>query len=84
MISTGFRWSRIADRLQELLDREGIAATREAVEYVARAADGSMRDGLSILEQCISYHLGEELTLDKVLAAIGAVDVKFTFSCLNV
>ena len=31
----------IADRLQELLDREGIAATREAVEYVARAADGS-------------------------------------------
>ena len=57
----------IADRLQELLDREGIAATREAVEYVARAADGSMRDGLSILEQCISYHLGEELTLDKVL-----------------
>ncbi|MGN0367724.1 MAG: DNA polymerase III subunit gamma/tau [Wujia sp.] len=64
----------IADRLQELLEREGIAATREAIEYVARAADGSMRDGLSILEQCISYHLGEELTLDKVLAAIGAVD----------
>lgn len=66
----------IADRLQELLEREKIAATREAVEYVARAADGSMRDGLSILEQCISYHLGEELTLDKVLDAIGAVDVE--------
>ena len=76
----------IADRLQELLDREGIAATREAVEYVARAADGSMRDGLSILEQCISYHLGEELTLDKVLAAIGAVDVEVyiqLFECLK-
>lgn len=66
----------IADRLEELLKRENISATREAIEYVARAADGSMRDGLSILEQCISYHLGEELTLDKVLAAIGAVDVE--------
>ena len=66
----------IADRLQELLNRENIPATREAVEYVARAADGSMRDALSILEQCISYHMGEELTLDKVLDAIGAVDVE--------
>lgn len=45
-----------------------------------------MRDGLSILEQCISYHLGEELTLDKVLAAIGAVDVEVyiqLFECLK-
>ncbi len=66
----------IADRLEELLKRENLSATREAIEYVARAADGSMRDGLSILEQCISYHLGEELTLDKVLDAIGAVDVE--------
>ena len=76
----------IADRLQELLGRENIPATREAVEYVARAADGSMRDGLSILEQCISYHLGEELTLDKVLDAIGAVDVEVyirLFECLK-
>lgn len=76
----------IADRLQELLGRENILATREAVEYVARAADGSMRDGLSILEQCISYHLGEELTLDKVLDAIGAVDVEVyirLFECLK-
>lgn len=76
----------IADRLQELLGRENIPATREAVEYVARAADGSMRDGLSILEQCISYHLGEELTLDKVLSAIGAVDVEVyirLFECLK-
>lgn len=45
-----------------------------------------MRDGLSILEQCISYHLGEELTLDKVLSAIGAVDVEVyirLFECLK-
>ncbi len=65
----------IADRLEDLLRRENVKATREAVEYVARAADGSMRDGLSILEQCIAFNLGEELTYDKVLETVGAADV---------
>ncbi len=65
----------IADRLEELMRREEISATREALLYVAKAADGSMRDGLSILDQCVSFHLGEELTLDKVLATVGAVDI---------
>ena len=65
----------IADRLDELLKREQIPATRDALNLVARAADGSMRDALSILDQCISFHLGEELTADRVLDTIGAVDM---------
>ena len=65
----------ITDRLAELMQREEIPATREALAYVAKAADGSMRDALSILDQCISFNLGEELTYDKVLNTIGAVDV---------
>lgn len=64
----------ITGRLTELMEREGISATEEALRYVARAADGSMRDALSILDQCISFNLGEELTFDKVLNSIGAVD----------
>ncbi len=65
----------ITGRLAELMEREGVAATEEALRYVARAADGSMRDALSILDQCISFNLGEKLTFDKVLRTIGAVDV---------
>lgn len=65
----------ITGRLAELMEREGVAATDEALRYVARAADGSMRDALSILDQCISFNLGEELTFEKVLKTIGAVDV---------
>lgn len=65
----------IADRLEELLKRENVPAARDALEYVARAADGSMRDALSILDQCIAFNLGEELTFDKVLNTIGAVDI---------
>lgn len=66
----------ITDRLAELLEREQIEATREALAYVAKAADGSMRDALSILDQCIAYNLGEKLTYDKVLDTIGAVDIE--------
>ncbi len=69
-------YTTIADRMEDLLQRESVPATREALEYIARAADGSMRDALSILDECVSYHLGEELTLDRVLSTIGAVDTE--------
>ena len=40
-----------------------------------------MRDALSLLDRCIAFYLGEELTYDKVLEVLGAVDVE-TFSQL--
>ena len=66
----------ISDRLAELLEREQVPATKDALNYVAKAADGSMRDALSILDQCIAFNLGEELTYDRVLETIGAVDIE--------
>ena len=68
--------STIADRLRYILDAEGIDATDEAVDYVAGVADGSMRDGLSILDRCIAMSLGETLTYDRILNTIGTVDTK--------
>lgn len=65
----------ITDRLAELLERENVPATRDALDYIAGAADGSMRDALSILDQCIAFNLGEELTYDRVLETIGTVDI---------
>lgn len=64
----------IAARLQELLDREGIQAEERALQYIAKLADGALRDGLSLLEQCISFYFGETLTYEKVLSVLGAVD----------
>ncbi len=64
----------IAGRLQELIQKEGIEADDAALRYIARAADGSMRDGMSLLDQCISFYLGQKLTLDHVLEVLGAVD----------
>ena len=65
----------IAARLRELLDAEGIEAEDRAVDFVARAADGSMRDGISLLDQCIAFYIGQKLTYENVLSVLGAVDV---------
>ena len=66
----------IFERLTDLLDREGIEAEEKAVRYIARAGDGSMRDALSLLDQCIAFYLGQTLTYDNVLEMLGAVDVE--------
>ncbi len=66
----------IYERLMELLQREEIEAEEKAIRYVAKVADGSMRDALSLLDQCISYYLGQTLTYEKVLEVLGAVDVE--------
>ena len=66
----------IASRLEELLNIEGVEAEEKAVRYVAKAGDGSMRDALSLLDQCIAFYLGQTLTYDKVLEVLGAVDTE--------
>lgn len=66
----------ITARLQELMEAEQIQAEEKALRYVAKAADGSMRDALSLLDQCIAFHFGQELTYDKVLDVLGAVDTE--------
>lgn len=65
----------ISDRLMELLGREEIEAEKKAVDYISKAADGSMRDALSILDQCIAFNIGRKLTYENVLDTIGAVDI---------
>jgi len=64
----------ISARLMELLDREGIEYEERAIRYVAKAGDGSMRDALSLLDQCIAFYINQKLTYDNVLNVLGAVD----------
>lgn len=66
----------ITARLEELTKAEGVAAEDKALRYIAKAADGSMRDALSLLDQCIAFYLNEELTYDHVLDVLGAVDTE--------
>ena len=64
----------IEERLRQVVDAEGIQVEEKALRYIAKTADGSMRDSLSLLDQCIAFNYGQELTYDKVLGVLGAVD----------
>lgn len=66
----------IALRLQELIDREGLEVEEKAVRYIARMADGSMRDALSLLDQCCAFYMGKKLLYDNVLEVLGNVDTE--------
>lgn len=66
----------ISDRLKELTDKEHVQIEDKAVRYIAKVADGSMRDALSLLDQCIAFYFEQELTYDKVLDVLGAVDTE--------
>ncbi len=66
----------IAERIRELMEQEQVQVEDKAIRYIAKVADGSMRDALSLLDQCIAFHFGQELTYDKVLNVLGAVDTE--------
>lgn len=73
----------ISDRLRELMEKENIEVEEKAIRYIAKKADGGMRDALSLMEQCISFYLGQKLTYEKVLEVLGAVDTDVFSSFLR-
>jgi DNA polymerase-3 subunit gamma/tau len=64
---------QISGQMLHILGAEGITFENEAVDEIARAADGSMRDGLSLLDQAIAYGAGALKAAD-VRAMLGSVD----------
>ena len=87
--------AQITERMREILEKEGIAFEPAGLRLVAQAADGSMRDGLSLLDQLIAFgggKAGEEearamlgtIARDHVVRLaelLGAMDVPELLSC---
>ncbi len=65
--------AQIAGQIERILAAEGIPAEPGAIDLLARAADGSLRDGLSLLDQAIAY-TGGKLDEASVTAMLGTVD----------
>ncbi len=63
----------VSGHLQYVMRQEGIPAETAALDVLARAARGSMRDGLSLLDQAIAFCAGN-VTLEKVRAMLGVMD----------
>ena len=72
----------IVEHLARLLGEEGVAYEREALPPLARAAAGSMRDGLSLLDQAIAHGAGT-VTSANVREMLGAVDETYLLRALD-
>jgi DNA polymerase-3 subunit gamma/tau len=65
-------FDQIRDYLQQILEKEGIAHERPALGLLARGADGSMRDALSLMDQAIAF-CGGQVTEQEVRSMLGAI-----------
>ncbi|NLK98665.1 MAG: DNA polymerase III subunit gamma/tau [Epulopiscium sp.] len=74
----------IAVRLKKYMEEENVDIEDKAIYYIARLSEGSMRDALSILDQCISFHYGKSITLEHVLDMLGAVDADIFFEFTSI
>lgn len=63
----------LADFYKQIAEKEGVTAEDDAVSLIARAADGSVRDGLSLLDQAIA-HTSETITLQQINDMLGLAD----------
>jgi DNA polymerase-3 subunit gamma/tau len=66
----GIQTRSIAERLQQIVEAEGVEAEPAALEAIARRAAGSMRDSQSLLEQLLAFG-GQNLSLDDVNRMLG-------------
>ena len=60
--------------LGRIAEAEGVKVAADAMALITRAAEGSMRDGLSLLDQAIAHGAGREATADEVRAMLGLAD----------
>jgi len=72
----------VREHLDKVLGLEGIQSEPAALRLIARAAGGSMRDALSLLDQAIAYGNGQ-VHEDTVRSMLGAIDQRYLFGLLN-
>jgi len=73
---------QIQQQMQLILDKEAIEHSTEALQMLSHAADGSMRDGLSLLDQAIVYGAGK-VTAEQVRDMLGWTELKPVFALLQ-
>ena len=73
--------SGIVARLEYICKQEGLKADKAALEFIARIAQGGMRDAISLMDKCFSYK--KELTVNNISEALGVVSYTTLVSMLN-
>lgn len=74
----------IVSRLEYILEKQGYfeskkdsKQTRECLDYIAKIAEGGMRDAISLMDKCLAY--SDILTLENVVKALGTTDYEVMF-----
>jgi DNA polymerase III subunit gamma/tau len=74
----------LADFFETVLQKENRKADPEAVKLIAKAADGSVRDGLSLLDRALAHaDKGETITAEQVRSMIGLADKSSLFTLFD-
>ena len=75
----------IVDRLHHILDLEfenkSFQFHRDSLEYIAKIADGHMRDAITMLDKCLSY--SDDLSIENVVKALGTADYEIFIILTN-
>ena len=79
-------FERIVDRLKFIINSEyeegyDFSAEDEALEHIAKLAEGGMRDAITMLDKCLSY--SSQVTIGNVVSALGTVDYDDYFAFMN-
>lgn len=72
----------IADYLEYVATKEGVQIEKEALNIIARKADGAMRDALSIFDQIVSFS-GKEITYQDVISNLNVLDYDYYFRLVD-
>lgn len=67
----------IVGRLVYICEQEQVDADKDALEYIAKLADGGCRDSITLLDKCISFN--PKVTIESVVEALGTVDYQTMF-----
>ncbi|MBT4699763.1 MAG: DNA polymerase III subunit gamma/tau [Rhodospirillaceae bacterium] len=74
---------QLSAHFKSIITQEGAALSDEAVHLISRAADGSVRDGLSLLDQAIAHNADGEITADHIRDMLGLADRSQTFELIE-
>lgn len=74
--------SDISGYLKKVLQASGAEFEPQAVDLIARSAEGGMRDALSIADMCLSY-CGSNVGYEDVVSILGTADREFMFKCAD-
>lgn len=75
--------NEMSSAIKKYMEEENVNISNKAINYITHISDGAMRDALSVLDQCISFYFGEEITLKKITEIIGTVDYKICAKFIN-